>query len=172
MPGNGFSDRFGGAIDRYDKIEDKEFSLSPMIWFPHLQDFRLLQITVDETAITLECERTTSTASCPMCQSTARHIHSRYRRAVRDRPINGKAVMLLLHVRKFYCQEPMCPRRVFAERLSQLTVPHGQSSTGLRSLLYALVDESGGAGRARIAAEMGLQTTSHTPESASCPADS
>lgn len=133
-----------------------------MILFPHLQDFRLLQISVDETAITLECERTTSTASCPMCQSTARHIHSRYRRVVRDRPINGKAVMLLLHVRKFYCQEPMCPRRVFAERLPQLTVPHGQSSTGLRSLLYALVDESGGAGGARIAAEMGLQTTSRT----------
>lgn len=81
-----------------------------------------------------------------MCQSTARHIHSRYRRVVRDRPINGKAVMLLLHVRKFYCQEPMCPRRVFAERLPQLTVPHGQSSTGLRSLLYAVVDESGGRG--------------------------
>ncbi|WP_373324566.1 transposase family protein [Reticulibacter mediterranei] len=36
---------------------------------------------------------------------------------VRDLPINGKAVVLLLHVRKFYCKESSCPRRVFAERL-------------------------------------------------------
>ena len=128
----------------------------------HLQDFRLLQISSDEESIKLECERTTTTASCPICQTTTRRIHSRYRRVVRDLPISGKAVLLLLHVRKFSCKEPTCPRHVFTERLPQLTVPHGQSTASLRSFLSTLGSESGGAGGARIATKMGLQTTSRT----------
>jgi transposase len=136
--------------------------MSPIILFPHLQDFRLIQLSCDEDSITLECERTTPTASCPACQTTTRHIHSRYRRVIGDLPINGKTVLLLLHVRKFYCKEPACPRRVEASRLPQLTSPHGQSTTGLRLFLATLGREAGGAGGARIAAEMGLQTTART----------
>lgn len=130
--------------------------------FPHLQDFRLIQLSCNEEAITLECERTTPTAPCPMCQSTTRHIHSRYRRVIRDLPINGKTVLLLLHVRKFYCKEPACPRRVFSERLPQLASSHRQDTIGLRSFLAILGREAGGAGGARIAAGMGLRTTSRT----------
>jgi transposase len=136
--------------------------MSPIMLFPHLQDFRLIQMSCNEEAITLECERTTPTAPCPMCQTTTRHIHSRYRRVIHDLPINGKTVMLLLHVRKFYCKEPACPRRVFSERLPQLASSHGQATTGLRSFLAILGREAGGAGGARIAAGMGLQTTSRT----------
>ncbi len=91
-----------------------------------------------------------------------RHVHSRYRRVVRDLPINGKAVVLLLHIHKFYCKEPACPRRVEASRLPQLTPPHGQHTAGLRLFLATLGREAGGAGGARIAAGMGLQVTSRT----------
>jgi transposase len=97
-----------------------------------------------------------------MCQTTTNYIHSRYRRLVRDLPINGKAVLLLLHVRKFSCKEPTCPRHVFAERLPELTSPHGQSTAGLRAFLSTLGCEAGGAGGARIAASIGLQVTART----------
>jgi len=121
-----------------------------------------MQISSDEETIKLECERTTPTASCPICQTPTRHVHSRYRRVVRDLPINGKAVVLLLHIHKFYCKEPACPRRVEASRLPQLTPPHGQHTAGLRLFLATLGREAGGAGGARIAAGMGLQVTSRT----------
>ena len=136
--------------------------MSPLILFPHLQGFRLRQLTCNEESITLECERTTPTASCPICQTTTRSIHSRYRRVIRDLPISGKMVLLLLHVRKFYCKEPTCPRQVFAERLPQLTSPHGQATAGLRLFLATLGREAGGAGGARSAAGIGLQTTART----------
>ncbi len=43
--------------------------MSPLMLFPHLPDFRLMQISSDEETIKLECERTTPTASCPICQT-------------------------------------------------------------------------------------------------------
>jgi len=58
--------------------------MSPLMLFPHLQDFRLLQISCDGEAIRLECERTTTTASCPLCENPTRRVHSRYQRTVRD----------------------------------------------------------------------------------------
>ncbi len=73
-----------------------------LMLFPHLQDFRLLQISCDGESIRLECERTTTTACCPLCENRTRHIHSRYQRKVRDLPINGMPVLLILHVRKFH----------------------------------------------------------------------
>jgi hypothetical protein len=136
--------------------------MSPLILFPHLQDFRLVQLFYNEESITLECERTTPTASCPICQTTTRSIHSRYLRVLRDLPINGKTVLLLLHVRKFYCKEPTCPHRVFAERFPQLTSAHGQATAGLHLFLATLGREAGGAAGARIAAGLGLQTTART----------
>lgn len=130
--------------------------------FPHLQGFRLMQILCDDETVKLECERRIPTACCPVCQSPTSHVHSRYRRVIRDLPINGKAVLLLLHVRKFYCKESTCPRRVFAERLPELTLPHGQSTASLRAFLSTLGCEAGGAGGARIAASVGLQATART----------
>src|SRR5215467_13684110 len=106
-------------------MRGKEFPMSPIILFPHLHGFRLLKMSCDGEAIRLECERTTTTACCPLCKSRTHHIHSRYRRQVRDLPINGMPVLLVLHVRKFYCSESTCPRRVFAERLPDVTPPHG-----------------------------------------------
>lgn len=136
--------------------------MSPIMLFPHLHDFRLLQISRDGEVIRLECERTTTTASCPLCENLTRRVHSRYQRIVRDLPINGMPVLLILHVRKFYCPEPACPRRIFAERPPQVTAPHGQYSTGLRSYLALLVQEAGGAAGARLAQATGIAVTSRT----------
>ena len=47
--------------------------MSPMILFPYLQDFRLLQISCDGKSIQLECERTTTTALCPLCGNMTHH---------------------------------------------------------------------------------------------------
>jgi transposase len=68
-------------------------------------------------------------------------------------------VVLQLHVRKFYCDQPSCPRRIFAERLPQVTSPHGRFTCGLREFLAQLGREHGGAAGARSAHLQGLQVT-------------
>ena len=71
-------------------------------------------------------------------------------------------VLLQLQVRKFYCDRPDCPRRIFTERLPQVTSPHGRFTFGLRQFLAQLGGEQGGASAARSATLQGMQVTART----------
>jgi transposase len=68
-------------------------------------------------------------------------------------------VILHWHVRKFYCDQPDCRRRIFTERLPQLTSPHGRFTFALRQFLGQLGGEQGGASAARSATLQGMQVT-------------
>jgi transposase len=135
------------------------FHVSLQILFPHLRGFRLLCAHREAKRLSLTCERVTRTALCPVCSTAAHRIHSRYERTVRDLSIQNVQVILHLHVRKFYCDQPNCPRRIFTERLSQVTSPHGRFTFGLRQFLGQLGREQGGASGARSATLQGLQVT-------------
>ncbi len=56
--------------------------------------------------------------SCPLCGTAAHLIHSRYSRRVADLPCASRQVTLVLTVRKFFCPNPSCPRKIFAEYMS------------------------------------------------------
>jgi transposase len=133
------------------------FPLSLDILFPHLHDFRLLSYSRETTRLVLTCERMTLSAPCPVCGAAAHRIHSRYERTVWDLSVQNVQVLLHLHVRKFYCDQPDCPRRIFTERLPGVTLPHGRFTFGLREFLGQL--EQGGASGARSATLQGLQVT-------------
>ncbi len=127
--------------------------------FPHLRGFRLLSCHREAKRLVLTCERVTRSACCPVCGTAAYRIHSRYQRTVWDLSVQNVQVLLHLHVRKFYCDYPGCPRRIFVERLPQVTSPHGRFTFGLREFLSQLGREQGGASGARSATLQGLQVT-------------
>jgi hypothetical protein len=81
--------------------------------FPHLRGFRLLAFSREPERLVVTCERITPCAPCPLCGKAAYRIHSRDPRTVADVPVQRTAVLLILHVRKFYCDQPTCPRRIF-----------------------------------------------------------
>ena len=132
-------------------------SFSPL--FPHLRGFRLLSYQRENTRLLLTCERVTRTAACPVCGTSAHRVHSRYERTVKDLSVQTRQVILHLHVRKFYCDQLTCPRRIFAERLPQVTSSHGRYTFGLRHFLGQLGREHGGASGARSANLLGIQVT-------------
>ena len=140
-------------------ILSRSVPLSLDILFPHLHDFRLLSYRRETTRLVLTCERVTPSAPCPLCGTPAQRIHSRYERTVWDLSVQNVQVLLHLHVRKFYCDQPNCPRRIFTERLPQITSPHGRFTFGLRQFLGQLGREQGGASGARSAKLQGLQVT-------------
>jgi transposase len=113
-------------------------SLSP--FFPHLRGFHLLWYQRESTHLVLMCERITRTAPCPVCGRDARRIHSRYERTIWDLSVQNRQVILHLRVRKFYCDQPTCPRHIFAERPQRLTaldvqLPEmGQNTSHTRSV--------------------------------------
>src|SRR5258708_19624291 len=90
---------------------------------PDPSGLRLLRLEADEQSIIAVVTTTASGALCPLCQGHAESIHSRYTRMVTDLPWAGWAVRLELHVRRFFCQNKECPRRVFTERLPGVVAP-------------------------------------------------
>ncbi|TMC19709.1 MAG: transposase family protein [Chloroflexi bacterium] len=62
-------------------------------------------------------------------------IHSRYTRVAADLPWAGWAVRLELHVRRFFCRNEECQRRIFAERLPEVVAPYARQTARLSDLL-------------------------------------
>ena len=133
--------------------------MSLQMLFPHLRGFRLLSFQREAERVVLTCERITRTAVCPVCGSVAQRIHSRYQRTIWDLPLHQQQVVLHLRVRKFYCDQPTCPRRIFAERLPQVTTPHGRFTLALRQVLAHLGREHGGAPGARSARQFAIRVS-------------
>ncbi len=81
--------------------------------------FVLGKIEVDEVTntITALAVATTPQASCPLCQAAAYRVQSRYVRLLADLPCCGQPVKWMIQVRRFWCDNPACSRKIFAERL-------------------------------------------------------
>jgi transposase len=133
--------------------------LSLHVLFPHLRGFRLLSSRRETDGLVLICERVARIVCCPACGTVARRIHSHYERTVRDLSVQKVQIILHLRVRKFYCDNPECQRRIFTERLPQVTSPHGRFTFGLREFLGQLGREHGGASGAKSAALSGIRVT-------------
>ncbi|HLW03642.1 MAG TPA: ISL3 family transposase [Ktedonobacterales bacterium] len=127
--------------------------------FPHLRGFRLLAFCREPDRLILRCERITHSAHCPLCGTKAQRVHSWYQRTVMDLPLQHTPVLLHLRGRKFYCDQPTCPRRIFTERLPQVTAPHGRFTFALQQWLARLGQEHGGASSARSAKLLGLRVS-------------
>ncbi|WP_449228197.1 transposase family protein [Azospirillum argentinense] len=69
-----------------------------------------------------------SHAYCPSCQRPSQSVHSRYHRHSGDLPSLGNAVHINLLVRRFYCHNPVCPRRTFAEPVPEVLPPRALSN--------------------------------------------
>src|SRR5262249_28678011 len=75
--------------------------------------------------ITLRVQSTQTRAPCPLCATPARRIHSDYGRTLADLPWAQYRVHLQLRVRKWFCGNRTCRRRIFTERLPTVAGPLG-----------------------------------------------
>jgi transposase len=54
-------------------------------------------------------------AACPYCGTVSNRVHSTYNRKFRDLPIQGKKVEIIIDNRKYFCGNPACTHKTFAE---------------------------------------------------------
>jgi transposase len=94
--------------------------------------------------------------ACPTCQGLARRVHSRYLRTLADAPISGQRVKLVLKVRRFFCDNPDCPKKTFAEQVPELTAPHARRTGLLARMLEAVGLALAGRAGARLAGKLGM----------------
>ena len=93
-----------------------------MTILPDLSDLVLEQVSITNE-VTITVHAVSPTALCPCCGTICKRVQSRYTRTLRDLPASGRPVHLIVRVRRFFCQERTCPRRIFAERFPALTLP-------------------------------------------------
>jgi transposase len=123
---------------------------------------RLVRACFDVESLTVHLTTTAPTAACPLCGSDSRRVHGRYTRRLDDLPCLGRPVRLRVVVRRFVCQRPGCPRRIFAERLPGFAAPRARVTDRLRRTQAAIGSSLGGEAGSRLAARTGVATSPDT----------
>ena len=118
----------------------------------------LFDLVIEQVSMTNEVTITvraaSPTAPCPCCGTTSKRIQSRYTRTLRDLPASGRLVHLVIHVRRFFCQESTCVRKIFAERFPSLTLPRVKFTLREHSALREMGFELGGEAGARLGKQL------------------
>ncbi|MGO8949914.1 MAG: transposase family protein [Ktedonobacterales bacterium] len=130
-----------------------------MEWCPFLplpKGLCITQICQEDSVLVISVVSTRSCSCCPLCARASDSIHHRYRRTLRDDPCGGQAVRLYLTVRKFFCRNPDCSRKIFTERLPTFVEPWAQMTVRLSHALQALGLSSSGRLGARVARRLGI----------------
>jgi transposase len=107
-----------------------------------IPDFPGLQIDDIDNAddlITIYAHSIAPSACCPVCGQVSSSVHSCYARHPADLPSSGKRVRLVATVRRFFCLNPDCQRKIFVERLSALLDVHAQRTRRLDKTLSVQV---------------------------------
>ena len=101
-------------------------------------------------------------ATCPLCLQLMTRIHSSYPRTVADLPWAALPVQFHLTVRRFFCANIHCRRKIFAERLPTVVAPYARRTPRLAQLLGDLVLQVGGQTGARLAQAQGTPVSACT----------
>lgn len=101
-------------------------------------------------------------ASCPLCQQPSHKIHSRYVRTLADLPWQGVAIRLELTVRRFFCINDYCPRKIFAEQLPSIVKRYARKTVRLNDALTLIGFAIGGEAGARVAKRLSMITSPDT----------
>ena len=101
------------------------------IFFPESGSLNIRQVEFDSQALILHVVATTRGASCPECQTKNDRLHSYYYRQPADLPCVGQAVRLQIEVRRFFCDNKLCPKVTFAEQFPALLAPRARRTTRL-----------------------------------------
>ena len=78
------------------------------------------------------------------------------------KPCVARSVQLVLCVRKFFCRNALCERKIFTERLPELLGPWAKMTIRYCQQLSSVGLATCGKGGARLAARLGMQTSRQT----------
>lgn len=128
----------------------------------NLSHVTIHHIATSDSVVNITLHSETREASCPLCSQPAVRVQSRYYRTVQDLPLQGKTLRLRLHVRRFFCDNPACTRKVFAERFPELTSAHARRTTRLTTLLATWGLTLGGKTTTQIGHPLGIRSSRDT----------
>ena len=128
-------------------------------FLPLPQGLCITEVCQDEACLLVEVLSIQPSACCPLCSQESDGVHSRYQRRLKDLPSAGQVVYLHLTVRKFFCLNPQCQRKIFTERLPAFVEPWAQATVRFAQALRAIGLATSGSLGTRLAARLGMATS-------------
>jgi transposase len=129
---------------------------------PLEQSLRLEDVTIGPDQVVATVVAMSPRGTCPVCGTWSKAVHSLYQRTITDLPWGQQTVRLHLRVRKLFCRQPTCARRVFTERLPEVVAPYARRTTRLTEIVRLLAFALGGEPGARIAKRLGMAASPAT----------
>src|SRR5260221_13328127 len=106
--------------------------------------------------LVLVVNSTSLLASCPVCQTSSRQVHSYYTRTIADLCWADRQVRVELHVRRFVCSNTACSRRTFGEQVGEQIKANTRRPKRCASQLQNIGLILGGKGGAVLAEGQGV----------------
>jgi transposase len=130
--------------------------------FPTCPDLLLEEITREGQTLFLTVRCSQSGCVCPTCAQESIKVHSRYTRTLADLCLMEYATRLRVQVRRFFCSNPACVRKTFAEPFADLAVAHARRTNRQANRLSAIAKELGGRPAARESKNVQMPVSRHT----------
>lgn len=136
--------------------------MSSLALLPDPENLRVERLTSEGSTVTVVAQVKALVASCPICSTPSRRVHSRYTRILSDLPWQGLPARIELTVRRFVCSVAQCPRRIFTERLPAVASPYSHATERTAQLQRALAFVAGGEPGARLSNRLAMPVSPDT----------
>ena len=113
-------------------------------------------------SITLTLRSRPCQTRCPLCGRRSKRTHSCYQRTLADLPWGEHAITIKLGVRRLFCDNASCKRRIFTERLPGVAAPWARKTTRLADRLTAVGLALGGSAGVRLGRKLGFAACRNT----------
>lgn len=136
-----------------------------MAWtdlLPPLPHLKMDAIQQEDQQILITLVSTRERDQCPTCQTRSQAGHGWYTRRIHSLPCSGRAVVFLVHARRFRCPNPACPRKTFREDLSALALRYQRRTPAVTHLLSSLAAIAGGQAGVCLARQIQFPTSRST----------
>lgn len=111
---------------------------------------------IKENMIRIDATSKRNGAKCPHCGKYSDKPYARDTREFQDLPIQGKTVYYEIEIHKYFCLNPACEYKTFAERFT--CVPeHGSRTKRLEDKILAVAKHTSTVKAAEILNDMGIQ---------------
>lgn len=134
--------------------------VKPVLALP--EGFHFVGLEKRDDRLTITLVSTQVSPCCPRCGRVAKRVHSSYTRQVADLPCGGQSLCFLIQVRRYFCEESTCPRKIFAERLTLFVDPFARVTKRLFQIVQILGLATGGRLGMRVTDRIGIQTSRQT----------
>lgn len=132
------------------------------LFLPDSSVLRLESVSVVSGVVEIFVTSARPVACCPACGHPAARVHSRYQRTLQDLSWQGRPVRIRWRTRRFFCDTPGCPQRIFTEHVPTVARRYGRRTFRCQEAALCLGLIVGGEEGARVAKYLGFPLSGDT----------